>query len=221
MREVDTKVVEIAGDNDKISAFIKENEFFILKVASKTAKHYISKNDDEWSIALSAFSEAVNKYDYEKGSFFSFAELLIQRKLIDYYRNKNRHNLEIQVESFEEDVIIEYNDNNLKLEIEAITQVLENYGFSFMDLTECSPKAEKTKIACAKGIKYLIENPILINEMQKSKQLPGKILEKNVGIPRKILDRHRKYIIAATEILYGDYPYLSEYLACIRGEGIK
>ena len=31
---------------------IRKSEPFIIKCAYKTTKHYVSKNDDEWSIAL-------------------------------------------------------------------------------------------------------------------------------------------------------------------------
>ena len=43
-----------------------------------------------------------------------------------------------------------------------------------------------------------------------------KELEKLSRIPRKILDRHRKYLIAAVEILHGEYPLLAEYMSYIR-----
>ena len=216
MRELDQIVVNVANDSQKLNEFIKQHEFFILKCASKTAKHYVSKNDDEWSVALVAFSEALKKYDYGKGSFISFAELIIHRSLVDYYRVQGRHSAEVQVDWIEDNAVIENNDNNLKLEVEAIGQVLESYGFTFMDLVECSPKAKKTKTACGKAVSYLLNKPVLITEMRSSKQLPNKIIEKNAGIPRKILERHRKYIIAAAEILHGDYPYLSDYLSYIR-----
>ena len=163
----------------------------------------------------------MKKYDYERGSFFSFAELIIHQNLVDYYRVQGRVSKEIQVERIEDEAIVEYNDNNLKLEIEAITQVLNTYMFSFMDLVDCSPKASKTKSACAKAISYLSKNPVLMKEMQSSKQLPLKIIEKNTCIPRKILERHRKYIIAVAEILNGDYPYLAEYLSYIREEDVR
>lgn len=163
----------------------------------------------------------MKKYDYERGSFISFAKLIIRNNLIDYYRVQGRHSKEIQVEQIEDEAIVEYNDNNLKLEIEAITQVLNSYKFSFMDLTDCSPKASKTKTACAKAVSYLLKNPLLMNEMRASKQLSVKIIEKNMGIPRKVIERHRKYIITAAEILYGDYPYLAEYLSYIREEGMR
>jgi RNA polymerase sigma factor len=115
----------------------------------------------------------------------------------------------------------QYNDNNLKLEIEAITQDLQHYEFGFMEVAKYSPKAGKTKESCAKAILFMLNNPNLVVEMRNSKQLPIKIIEKNAKVPRKLLERHRKYIIAAVEILIGDYPYLSEYLNFIKKEKLR
>ncbi len=220
LREIDQMAVESVKDEKKLSLFIKQNEFFILRTASKISKQYISKNDDEWSIALFAFSGAVKKYDYGRGSFFSFAELVIQKNLIDYYRTKGRRSREIPVDSIEDAALVEYSDNNLKLEIEAISQVLNEYGFGFMDLTECSPKAEKTRKDCARALSYLVGSPMMISEMRASKMFPLKMTELNTGVPRKILERHRKYLIAAAEILSGDYPYLSDYLSFVKEEDL-
>jgi len=109
-------------------------------------------------------------------------------------------------------------NSDLKLEIEEANKVFSAYGFSFFDLSECSPRANKTKKACAKAVSYILDNPVLIRELQSSKQLPLKIIENNSKVPRKILERHRKYIIAAIEILSGEYPYLAEYMRYIREE---
>ncbi len=216
LREVDQIAVKSAHDEEVLSEFVKQYEFFILKVASKTARKFVSKSDDEWSIALIAFNEAIKKYDYDKGSFIAFAELIIHQNLVDYYRMQGRHSGELHLEWIEDEVSVDFNDNNLKLEIEAIAQVLNGYDFSFMDLVGCSPKAVKTKSACAKAITYLLDKPELVSKMHISKQLPIKAIKQGTGIPRKILERHRKYIIAAVEILLGDYPYLAEYLSCIK-----
>ncbi len=221
LREIDKMAVQAANDENILSDFIRRNELFILKTASKTAKHFISKNDDEWSIALAAFYDSVKKYQYDRGSFIPFAELLIRQNLVDYYRVQGRRSAETPVERIEEEAIVEQNDRSLKWEIEAMTQVLLEYGFSFMELADCSPKAGKTKKACAKAVSYILNNSIMINEIRILKQLPAKIIEKKAGVPRKILERHRKYIIAAVEILHGDYPYLSEYLNYIREEDLK
>ncbi len=89
-----------------------------------------------------------------------------------------------------------------------------------MDLTECSPKAEKTRKACARALSYLVRSPVMISEMRESKLFPLKMTEINTGVPRKILERHRKYLIVAAEILSGDYPYLSDYLSFVKEEDL-
>ena len=104
----------------------------------------------------------------------------------------------------------------LQDEIAALQQLLSGYGFSFFDLADCSPKAEKTKRACANAVAAILSDRDLLAKMRSSKTLPMKELEKASRVPRKILDRHRKYIIAAIEILNGEYPLLAEYMSYIR-----
>jgi len=216
MREIDTKATIAANDATLLSDFIAEHDLFIIRTACKVAKRYITKAEDEYSIALIAFSEAVRKYDYSKGSFYSYAELVIRSSLIDYFRGQGKYSPEINVEWVQENAFVEYNDNQLALEIEALTPILQEYGFSWMDLPEASPKAEKTKSFCAQVVQYLLDSPILLEELKRSKQLPIKIIEKKIDLPRKLLDHHRKYIIAAVEILEGDYPYLADYLRFVK-----
>ena len=116
------------------------------------------------------FNEAIHNYEYEKGSFFSFAELIIKRRLIDFSKSNKRFEREISVSPavFEGDIeeeddnialtvkekIIYFPDRTLHDEIEAINSIFKGYGFSFFDLAECSPKAEKTKKACAIAVAY-------------------------------------------------------------------
>lgn len=236
MGEVDQQAVQASTDMQSMESFVRRNEFFILKCASSVVHHYVTKSDDEWSIALLAFSQAVTDYSPGKGSFMSFAELIIRRRLIDYIRTQSKHRDEILVSPSvfesppEEDgtdhamkaavaeKIISLPDDSIKLEIEAANQKFSSYGFLFYDLTDCSPKAEKTKIACARAVVYIIRNPILLHHIRKDKFLPNKLIEENTGVPRKVLERHRKYIIAAMEIMTGDYPYLSGYMRFIREE---
>lgn len=235
MRELDDLAVLAAKDETQLNRLIEENEALLIDCAFKDLKRYITKSDDEWSVALSAFVQAVKTYDYDKGAFFSFARMVIRRRLIDYLREQRRFIAEVSVdpivfsaESEQEDEvglglevsgkISEKPDLDLKEEIEAANEVFSEFGFSFFELTRCSPKAEKTRAACSKAVVCLLKNPILLNELTSSKLLPVKIIEKYTKVPRKILDRHRKYIIAATMILSGEYPCLAEYMRYIRKE---
>lgn len=235
MREIDIMAEESKIDEKTMDNFIAKNEYFILKCASSVARNYISKSDDEWSVALLAFTEAVKNYSMDKGSFFNFAELVMRRRLIDFFRSQSRYSSEISVSpslfncETDEDCgvaikievaekISHTTDNSLKLEIELANEIFSSYGFSFFDLAACSPKSKKTKDKCAKATVYVLNNPILVSNMKVRKLLPIKIIEKNEKIPRKILERHRKYIIAAVEIISGDFPYLADYIRFIREE---
>ena len=235
MSDLDLLAIDAKNNIDIMNKLIIQYENFILRCASSASRSYISKSDDEWSIALSAFTEAIKNYSAAKGSFLNFAELVIRRRIIDFIRSKSRYALEVSVNPslFNTDIqnedeyfmqseiaqkvsIVE--DNSIKMEITLVNEVFSEYGFSFMDLTECSPKSEKTKRSCAKVVAYLIRNPILTSEIKIKKQLPLNIIEKNTRVPRKLLERHRKYIIAAVEIMSGDFPNLAGYMGYIRQE---
>lgn len=234
MSELDMQAMKAKDDENLMNVLITQYENFILKCTSAAARSYISKSDDEWSVALAAFTEAVRSYSSDKGSFLNFAELVIRRRIIDYIRSKSRYAPEILVkpslfesETDEEDYsmqseiakkISSEGDNSLKMEIYLINEIFSEYGFSFMDLADCSPKAEKTKRSCAKVAAFMINNPILISEMKIKRQLPLNLIEKNTKVPRKLLERHRKYIVAAVEIMSGDYPHLAGYMGYIREE---
>lgn len=235
MSELDLLAIDAKNDVDTMNRLISQYENFILRCASSAVRSYISKSDDEWSIALSAFTEAITNYSAVKGSFLNFAELVIRRRMIDFMRSRSRYASEIPVNPSlfntdaqdEEEYSMQseiakkvsiFEDNSIKVEIALISEILSDYGFSFMDLSECSPKSKKTKKSCAKAIAYLIKNPILISEIKIKKQLPLNIIEKNTKTPRKLMERHRKYIIAAVEIMSGDFPNLAGYMGYIREE---
>ncbi len=233
--ELDELAVSAKTNEDTMNKLIKQYENFILKCASSAARIYVSRSDDEWSIALAAFTEAVKNYSAEKGSFLNFAELVIRRRIIDFIRSKSRYAPEISVNpslfgsetdededfSMQAEIaqkVAATDENSAKLEIYLVNEIFSAYGFSFMDLAECSPKADKTKRACGKVVAYMIKNPILISEMKIKRQLPLNLIEKNTKVPRKLLERHRKYIVAAVEIMSGDFPYLASYMRYIREE---
>ncbi len=237
MRNIDQEAVSAKYDDKCLEALIQNSEAFMLNTIYKVTGKYVTKSDDSWSVALSALYEAVQCYNYEKGSFLSFTSLVMKRRLIDSYKNEVHTRMESTVdisdidrrnnEADDSEIHVSkelmekfsYNpDDAIKLEIEAISAVLNTYGFSFFDLIEVSPKAKKTKTVCAKAIALILKVPDLLNELRIKKMLPIKIIEKNLKMPRKILERHRKYIIAGAEIMSGDYPNLAEYLKYVREE---
>ena len=218
------RIAKIQQGNEDINALILEYLPFIKSAVYKTTKRHVDDASDEFSVGLLAFNEAIKQYNAGKGQFLSFASWVIRRRVIDHIR-KESHIRETtftdlgqsQLSRLENTAPIESSpiDNPLKLEIDALAQNLKAYDIDFEDLVSVSPKAGKTKRMCKAAIEYMINNPAIITKMMQQKRLPIKVFKENLNIPRKFMDRHRKYIIAVVEILRGDYVYLKEYVAFI------
>lgn len=214
---------------------IRDHEQIILRTASTVSRRYVDRSDDEWSVALCAFSRAVDLYDGTKGDFLPFAQMLIRRELVDAFRSDARRASELSVAPHvldgsaepEEDTesvylavvrdSVEAADRSLHDEIVAANAMLSEYGFRFFDLTECSPQQEKTRRECAAAIRALLRDPpLLVELLRQNHKLPMAELQRLSGVSRKTLDRYRKYIIMAALILSDDYPQLADYLKFVK-----
>ena len=233
----DQRALEAQHDETAMNRFVDESRSFILRCASRVCKRFVTDSDDEYEVALLAFWEAVRQYNSRAGSFDSFAALVIRRRLMDSFDSRSRHMREIPAghsmtwDGDEEQpggVIAEVqraitadareDPQAVRDEIEELSGVLKEYGFSFFDLAKASPKAGKTKKSCARAVRWMLDLAERILQMRKSHSLPVAAISAALAIARKILEHHRRYIIAATEILDGDYPHLAEYLDYIRKE---
>lgn len=237
MNSIDRLAVEAKERPKAMETLIKDHKRFILYCIYRTTHRYSDEHQDEFSVAIEAFSEASQKYKPDKGHFLPFAFVVIQRRLLDFNRKESQEKTipvdplslagNIQQEQLEYNppanlqAPTSWEDDTLKWEIEAIKDILNNYSISFFDLAKNSPKAEKTKTACAKAAGWFLHNGDEINRMRQKKVLPLEKMQKETGIPRKTMERHRKYIIAVVEILNGDYPHLADYLKPVRKEAIK
>jgi RNA polymerase sigma factor len=203
---------------------------FIAKTVSGVCKRYIYETDDEFSIGLISFNEAIEKYSPERGSsLLSFAEVLIKRRVIDHIRkhSKNQHmSLDMTNDSQEEEspgaIIVnelslesykKKSDDELRRdEIFRFQQVLKTYDLSFKDLVENSPKHADARKSAITIAKILSDHEELRDLLIEKKRLPIKQLETMVNVSRKTIERNRKYIIAIALIMTGDYVYMKDYI---------
>ena len=163
---MDERALLARSDPQQREIFIQENEKTILQMASKAAGHYVTVSDDEWSVALYAFSRAIDAYDSTKGSFMTLAATVIRQDLIDEYRRNARYAPEMLTapdgmegnaepeedkdhvlqavarESMLRDNAAE-GEHSLKEEIAEAGEELLSFGVSFMELTECALKQAK------------------------------------------------------------------------------
>ncbi len=231
---INQMALSAASNERRREQLILSQEQTILRTASSVCRRYISRSDDEWSVALCAFSKAVDIYDEAKGDFLPFAQMLIRRDLIDWFRSqKNKlremcvapHVLEGNADPEEDpsgiylavvNLTCEASDDSLRDEIVSANDMLQEYGFRFFDLTECSPHQDRTRKECAIAIRSMLSDFRMFSSLKKSHKLPIKELCAASGVSRKTLDRYRKYIIMAVLIMDGDYPQLAEYLKFVK-----
>ncbi|MBQ8401937.1 MAG: hypothetical protein IJX14_08410, partial [Clostridia bacterium] len=73
--------------------FIREYIPFIRAEASKCIQRLCTEQDDEYSIAMIAFHEAITGYERSRGNFLRYAAMLIRSRIIDYSRKESRHRM--------------------------------------------------------------------------------------------------------------------------------
>ena len=89
--EIVEKVYAAKTDSRAADALIQQYLGFIRKEAARTVYRTGSSREDEESIAMFAFYEAILSYEKGRGAFLSYAARAIRNRLIDYYRKEKRH----------------------------------------------------------------------------------------------------------------------------------
>lgn len=214
------------GDEKLRNKFISMHKNFILSVASKSKGRFIQpENDEEYSVAITAFNRAIDKFEEGKNaSFFTFASLLIKRDLIDLYRKNKKSNeilfsqmTEEENDNFENTVAIrsmneEDKHIELRMEIGIYKTLLGEFSIRFEELAKISPKHIDSRKNILQVARTIYEHVEIKDELFMKKRLPlSKILEV-VDSSRKTLEKHRKYIIANVILLNSDLEYMKEYI---------
>lgn len=228
-----------AGDEEARETLLQDYSPFILRVAALASQKYINPEiDDEYSVALIAFNEAIDSFRPIKNkSFLSFADMVIRRRMVDFYRRQRHMEKEIVMSGFqsgdgEEDedeepglVIKGSQDQYLqdvesserKLEIEDFKRVLGRYGINLVQLVELSPKHYDTRETLFRMAEAIINHRPAAEAVLMKGTLPYKWLSEKFGLTRKTLRRHKKFLIALCLIKSGDFPYLCSYLKKEKG----
>ncbi|TYQ16848.1 UNVERIFIED_CONTAM: RNA polymerase sigma factor [Acetivibrio alkalicellulosi] len=217
------------GDKEVREKFIKDYIPFVLKVLSKDIRETSNlKNCDEYSIGLIAFNEAIEKYDSKKSStgfnFFSFAEQVIKRRMIDYFRFKSRSRYELPFsylendeKSYEERYLRDetgskFDRIELFQEIKNFNKKLEAFGMNISELYKYTPKHKDSRKMCVGIARKIVENKEIYQKLINKKYLPIKELTKIVEFHPRTLQRNRNYIISMCLIYGNDYEHLRSYL---------
>ena len=201
-------VLAAKEDPEAADSLINQYMGFIRAEAKKLS---FGDGEDELSIAMFAFYEAVLGYERSRGNFLKFASKVIRSRLIDYHRAESRHRghgslnerasqdgaelLELLPDT--RDDIEELNTREAaQSEIEEYARALAAFGITFSEVADNCPKQERTLAACMDALNYARRRPELLAAVEKSGKLPMTELASGAGVERKTLERHRKYLVA-------------------------
>ena len=200
---------------------------FIKAETAKFLKRPPVEGDDELSIAMIAFHEAIGGYSRNRGAFLKYAAMLIRSRLIDYSRREQRHSRVVSLDApiGEEDTTLgetlaDERDPHgetaardaTRAEIEELTRQMQDFGVSLSDVADNCPRQRRTLDACRKALQYARENPGLLDDLLQTKKLPIGQLAAGSGVERKTLERHRKYMVALLLIHTNGYEIIRGHL---------
>lgn len=221
-----SRVYQAKTDNQTADRLIADYMPFIRSETAKFLKRTPEPSDDELSIAMFAFYEAINSYAENRGAFLSFAALQIKNRLIDNYRKERRNFGQVSLDAPDEDqnalldTIPDTHDafdeseirEATRQEIEELSAQMNDFGVSMHDVAENSPRQERTIQSCRSAVAYARNHPDILDDFLRTKRVPIGKLAKGAGVERKSLERHRRYLVAVLLICTNGYEILRGHI---------
>lgn len=175
--------------------------------------------DEELSVAMFAFYEAMTVYNPDRGAFLSLASAGIRNRLIDYFRREQKHSGQLSLDQPDSEsgkTLLEQTDPGVN-DISDYTD-LAAFGLTLTDVADSCPRQERTLNACMKVLDYAKKHPQLLEQMTRSRKLPLSQLARGSGVEKKTLERHRNYLIAILLAFTNGFEIIRDHLSQMKKE---
>lgn len=235
MKELHSVVLQLRqAQHDPRAAddFIEQYLPFIRSETAKFTARPAHETEDELSIAMFAFYEAMMAYRSDKGAFFPLAAVAIRNRLTDHVRRNRRHKSALSLDAPQSgedaralaetvadgtDAVCAYHDRAAaQQEIEEFSASLSTFSLSLTEVAENCPQQERTLHACMAAVDYAKTQPPLLEQLLSTGKLPIAALARGSGVSRKTLERHRKYLVAALLAYTNGFDILRGHLQAVK-----
>jgi RNA polymerase sigma factor len=235
--EMLAKLLEDATSGNDLARekIIRHYQPYIINTAGRISGRFLTWSDEEASIGLLALNRAIDTFKPNGGrTFLSYAYLLINRDLIDYFRKEKKEGSNLILVTQEEDTSTNLIDVKKSMEsyqqdtettelIEEIlefSEVLKQFDIEFEHLEKFTPKHRDTREMLLEMASSFLDYSELIEEFLRKKRLPVKAFLTKTSYSLKSIERHRNYLVTIIVIgLHPEWRYLSEYIQIPAGSG--
>ena len=205
-------------DSEVRESFIKENMNFIIYTTSKQLGRYLSiENDEEFSVALEAFNDAIDTYEEGHSKFETYVTTVIRNRLIDFHRSGVKH--KTMQQSWDDEIdepAAPEADPILKIEIDTFGKRLSDFNITFDELVDSSPSHEDTRVKAIEVGESASKEETVIDLLYKTLKLPVMAIVKVVKTTRRFVYAHKTFILSVIVIFHEEFPSLKEWIGGVK-----
>lgn len=204
-----------------LNSLIERHMPFLIRTVSNFTGRYISvENDEEFSIGLLAFAEAVKRYEPDRGNFLSFAKLVMESRLKNYVEKKNAHMKEESLEALQETGIDfsqredEENEETQKLHEEIIKyrEELLLFDLTLEKLADTSPKHRDTRRTAVQTAETASRDPETVEETYRKRKLPVRKVARLGKVTEKVVKNSKTFVLAVMIIFVREFTGLRYWI---------
>lgn len=227
MADLNARLMLAKADSQEMDDLISDYLPFIKKEAARFDSSEIDYHD-RVSLGLLAFMNSVRQYQESRGNFLTYAGVSIRNRIRDEIRKAAYHNRNVVYfnesdQDGEDTQFVEAEasvrshqrareQSDLAEEIYELTQELAVFGISFDELAEISPRQKRSRKVCHELATAMVNSETLHQNLYRTRRLPTAHLAQQLHLSVKTVEKYRRYVIALTVILSGEYPLIRAFV---------
>ncbi len=184
---------------ENFNELVERNLPYIVRTISNVTGRYVSvEHDEEFVIALSAFAEAIQRYNSERGSFLSYSGLVIRSRLLNFLQEEKAAetvSLEALAELGYEPEEPHAQQEDLHEEIQAYQLELEKFGLSLDAMVDYSPCHRNTRETAILVAEQASRDDKIVSDTYRKRKLPIRPVAQLCHVTEKIVKTSKHFIL--------------------------
>ncbi len=209
---------KITIDIEHLEELVECHMAFLIRTTSSVTGRYVSvEQDDAFSVALSAFAEAVERFDTGRGSFLSYAGLVIRSRLLTYLETeRRRQSVEVSLDAMEENgqtlCAPQAERNELQEEIRQYQEELRKFQLTLEDLAQHAPKHRDTRETAVDIAQRSSEDEDIVSQTYRKRKLPVRAVSRRCAVSEKVVKTSKTFILGTLLVFVRKLPGLSAWI---------